>query len=141
MKELELEARRELLDDVLLWMDAITEPYNVPRRTFVQLHVCVEELYVNICNYAYGGEIGWVKLLADVEIRDGIPVFKMIFMDKGVPFNPLEHIDPDITLDAEERNIGGLGILMVKKRMDSFTYEHKDGCNIVTIEKLLAQKN
>ena len=141
MKELELESRRELLDDVLLWMDAITEPYNVPRRTFVQLHVCIEELYVNICNYAYGGDIGWVKLLADVEIRDGIPVFKMIFMDKGVPFNPLEHIDPDITLDAEERNIGGLGILMVKKRMDSFTYEHKDGCNIVTIEKLLAQKN
>ncbi len=141
MKELELESRRELLDDVLLWMDALTEPYDISRRTFVQLHVCVEELYVNICNYAYGGDIGWVKLFADVEIRDGIPVFKMIFMDKGVPFNPLEHIDPDITLDAEERNIGGLGILMVKKRMDSFTYEHKDGCNIVTIEKLLAQKN
>ncbi len=140
MKELELESRRELLDDVLLWMDAITEPYNVPRRTFVQLHVCVEELYVNICNYAYGGEIGWVKLFAEVNTKDGIPVFKMIFMDKGVPFNPLEHIDPDITLDAEERNIGGLGILMVKKRMDSFTYEYKEGCNTVTIEKALAAK-
>ena len=140
MKELELEARRELLDDVLLWRDAITEPYNVPRRTFVQLHVCVEELYVNICNYAYGGEIGWVKLFAEVNTKDGIPVFKMIFMDKGVPFNPLEHIDPDITLDAGERNIGGLGILMVKKRMDSFTYEYKEGCNIVTIEKALAAK-
>ena len=140
MKELELESRQELLDDVLLWMDTMIEPYNVPRRTFVQLHVCVEELYVNICNYAYGGEIGWVKLSAEVYMKDDIPVYHMIFTDKGVPFNPLEHIDPDITLDAAERNIGGLGILMVKKRMDSFTYEYKDSCNIVTIEKALAAR-
>ncbi len=141
MKEMELESKRILLDDVLLWMDDMIEPYNVPRRIFVQLHVCVEELYVNICNYAYGGAIGKVKLIADVVKEGGEPVFVMTFIDQGVPFNPLEHADPDITLSGEERNIGGLGILMVKKRMDRFEYERKDGSNIVTIAKSLVLKN
>ncbi|MCR5031967.1 MAG: ATP-binding protein [Lachnospiraceae bacterium] len=138
MSEMELEAKRELLDNVLLWMDEMIEPYDCPRRTFVQLHVCVEELYVNICNYAYGGKIGKVRLEGEVKQVNGKPVFSMTFIDQGVPFNPLEHIDPDITLSAEDRNIGGLGILMVKKRMDVFTYEYKDGSNVVTIEKALA---
>ena len=141
MKEKELESRRVLLDDVLLWMDDMLEPYNVPRRINVQLHVCVEELYVNICNYAYCGNIGKVKLIAGVKEDGNIPVFTMTFIDQGVPFNPLEHADPDITLAAENRNIGGLGILMVKKRMDKFTYEYKDGSNVVTIEKALVDNN
>ncbi|MCR5279600.1 MAG: ATP-binding protein [Lachnospiraceae bacterium] len=138
MIEKEMSAKRELLDDVLLWMDDLLEPYEISRRTFVQLHVCVEELYVNICNYAYGGEHGYVKLIADVQNDGDVPVFTMSFIDKGVPFNPIIHEDPDITLTAEERNIGGLGILMVKKRTDSFTYEYKDGRNITTIVKKLA---
>lgn len=141
MKEMELESKRILLDDVLLWVDDIIEPYNVSRRIFVQLHVCVEELYVNICNYAYGGNIGKVKLIAGVRDEAGGPVFSMTFIDGGVPFNPLTHMDPDITLSGEDRNIGGLGILMVKKRMDVFTYEYKDGCNVVTIEKSLVSDN
>ena len=137
MREIEMESRRELLDDVLLMMDEMIDQYDCPRRTSVQLHVCVEELYVNICNYAYGGNIGKVKLIADVKEEDP-PIFCMTFIDQGIPFNPLEHVDPDITLSGAERNIGGLGILMVKKRMDKFEYEYKDGSNVVYIEKALA---
>jgi anti-sigma regulatory factor (Ser/Thr protein kinase) len=137
MSEMILDSKRELLDDVLLWMDEMIEKYDCPRRTFVQLHVCVEELYVNICNYAYDGNIGKVKLIADVKTDTGKPVFEMTFIDQGKPFNLLEHPDPDITLSGEERNIGGLGIYMVKKRMDEVLYEYKDSSNIVTIKKAL----
>ena len=59
------------------------------------------------------------------------------FIDKGVPYDPLAKADPDITLSAEEREIGGLGIFMVKKSMDEITYEYKDGQNILAIKKKL----
>ena len=59
------------------------------------------------------------------------------FLDNGKPYNPLEKEDPDVTLSAEERSIGGLGIFMVKKSMDSLDYEYQDGKNILTIKKSL----
>ncbi|MBO4733697.1 MAG: ATP-binding protein, partial [Clostridia bacterium] len=59
------------------------------------------------------------------------------FIDSGVPFDPTAKDDPDVTLSAEERKIGGLGIYMVKKSMDDFTYEYKDGKNVVTITKAI----
>ena len=139
MREETIPAVREKLDDVLVWTDEQIEPYGCSRRTGVQLHVCVEELFVNICNYAYTPKTGDVHI--QLGVREGAegepPVFWMTLEDKGIPFDPLEHIDPDITLAAEDRSIGGLGILMVKKRMDSFTYEYKDGCNVSHIEKKL----
>ena len=57
------------------------------------------------------------------------------FIDSGTPFDPLQKADPDVTLDAEEREIGGLGIFLVKKSMDEITYEYKDGHNILRIRK------
>ena len=56
-------------------------------------------------------------------------------IDKGVPFNPLEAPEPDITLTAEEREIGGLGIFLCKKMMDEVSYAYDDGCNILTMQK------
>ena len=56
-------------------------------------------------------------------------------MDHGIPYNPLEKADPDTTLSAEERQIGGLGIFMVKKSMDDMKYRREDGMNILTIRK------
>ena len=75
--------------------------------------------------------------MTELAINGGKPVFEMTFIDQGKPFNLLEHPDPDITLSGEERNIGGLGIYMVKKRMDEVLYEYKDSSNIVTIKKAL----
>ena len=59
------------------------------------------------------------------------------FEDEGVPYNPLEKDDPDVTLSVEDREIGGLGIFMVKKSMDDMYYEYKDGKNILTLMKKL----
>lgn len=64
-------------------------------------------------------------------------MISITFSDSGKPYNPLEKPDPDVTLSAEERSIGGLGIFMVKKSMDDMRYEYKDGQNILTITKRL----
>ena len=62
---------------------------------------------------------------------------RIVFKDHGIPYNPLEKADPDVTLPAHKRKIGGLGIFMVKKVMDELSYEYKDGQNIMTIRKYL----
>ena len=62
----------------------------------------------------------------------------LTFIDSGVPYNPLKKDDPDTTLSAEDRKIGGLGIFLVKKSMDDMRYEFKDGKNILTLVKKLA---
>ena len=63
---------------------------------------------------------------------------ELVFMDEGIPYNPLAKEDPDISLPAEQRQIGGLGVFLVKKNVDYVGYEHKDGKNVLTIRKKLA---
>ena len=107
-------------------------PYT--ERTRAQLDVAVEEIFVNIAHYAYRPE-----QLGEATVRccvGGSPLQVTIqFLDNGKPFNPLAKEDADITLSAEERQIGGLGILMVKKSMDAVDYTYEDGKNILTIKK------
>lgn len=99
----------------------------VSARTKVM--VALEELFVNVAHYAYEGKDGDVSVSIEFEDKDMILVLK----DKGRPFNPLEKPDPNVEASLDERSIGGLGIFMVKKTMDEFDYEYKDGENIVTI--------
>ena len=73
-----------------------------------------------------------------IEMEDNPPKITLIFIDQGTPYNPLENKDPDITLDIEDREIGGLGIFLVKKTMDELSYEYVDGQNILTMKKELA---
>ena len=102
-------------------------------KTMLQVSVAVEEIYVNIAHYAYHPEIGEATIRCAV---GGDPLQVTIqFLDSGKPFDPLAKPDADITLSAEERQIGGLGILMVKKTMDDVVYEYKDGCNVLTLKK------
>ena len=107
-------------------------PYT--ERTRAQLDVAVEEIFVNIAHYAYRPE-----QLGEATVRccvGGSPLQVTIqFLDNGTPFNPLAKEDADITLSAEERKIGGLGILMVKKSMDAVDYTYEGGKNILTIKK------
>jgi anti-sigma regulatory factor (Ser/Thr protein kinase) len=72
-----------------------------------------------------------------VEVIEDPLAVVITFIDKGVPYDPLAKADPDITLSAEERDIGGLGVYMVKKSMDDIIYEYKDGQNILKIKKYL----
>ena len=133
MKELTIEADVNKLDEVLAFIDEELERYDCPPKIQMQLDVSVEELFVNIAHYAYNPNKGTATLR--VEIQEEPLSITITFIDGGVPYDPLAKEDPDITLSAEERQIGGLGIFMVKKSMDNMTYEYKDGKNILTIEK------
>lgn len=96
-----------------------------------KIRLSVEEIVENVVNYAYGSGTGSLEVITD-KLKDGILVITLI--DKGLPFNPLEKDDPDITLSAEERNIGGLGIFICKKMMDKIDYKFENGSNILTME-------
>lgn len=133
MKELDIEARTENLHDVLAFVDEELDKENCPPKVKVQIDIAVEEIFVNIAHYAYNPTIGTAKIRIGIE--DG--QVTLSFVDQGIPYDPLAREDPDITLSAEEREIGGLGIFMVKKSMDDVQYEYKDGRNILTFRKTL----
>ena len=96
-----------------------------------KLRLCIEEAVENIVRYAYKGGQGYVEVGTSVEDD----VLTVVLKDSGVPFNPLAKDDPDITLSVEDRPIGGLGIFLCKKMMDSLEYEYTDGCNILRMKK------
>lgn len=102
----------------------------------VSIDVAVEELFVNIAHYAYletpeGKGKAWIR----IGFRQDPTTMVLSLIDKGIPFDPVAKPDPDVTLKAEDRKIGGLGIYMVKKSMDSMVYERRDDMNILTITK------
>ena len=100
-----------------------------------QIDLAVEEIFVNIAHYSGSAE---AEVSCSYHIAgDGKGTLTMIFKDGGKPFNPLAKPDPDLTLSAEKRSIGGLGIFLTKKFMDSVEYEFKDGMNCLTITKTL----
>ena len=94
------------------------------------LSVVVEELVVNIVNYAHSDYL-------DVEIIRDEKNIALRFHDNGIPFNPLQKDPPDITSPLEDRKIGGLGIFMVKKFMDTVSYEYTEGENVLMVMKQL----
>ena len=133
MIEKEFTAKDESLAAVQAFAEEELEKADCPMKLMMQVSVAIEEVFVNIAHYAYDGEEGNMKLGIDFE--GGVMTFR--FTDSGMPFDPLAKRDPDITLSAEERQIGGLGIFMVKKTMDEVTYERKKGNNILTLKKNL----
>ena len=133
MKELTIEALVSNLDEVIDFVNEQLEAHDCPMKEQIQLDVAVEELFVNIASYAYNPETGPATILISIE---GNPLSVIItFVDHGVPYDPLAKEDPDITLSADERQIGGLGIFMVKKSMDEVVYKYEDGKNILSIKK------
>ena len=101
----------------------------------IALCVAIEEVFVNVAHYAYPDGIGDMTLHIGFDEEKRAVTFRMT--DKGVPFDPLKKPDPDITLSAEEREIGGLGIFIAKKTMDSISYAYENGENILTMIKII----
>ena len=134
-KKLDISAEIKNLDAVLAFVDEQLEKYGCTPKVQMQIDVAVEEIFVNIANYAYNPEIGSAGI--SVEVQEDPLVVSITFTDNGVPYDPLKKPDPDVTLSAEERQIGGLGIYMVKKSMDDISYNYQDGKNILTIKKSL----
>lgn len=133
MKELNIEAKTENLDQVIEFVKECLGQYDCSDRILTQLIIAIEEIFVNVAHYAYGQEEG--RATVRIEIKKNPLSVVISFLDNGVQYNPLEKPDPDITLSAEQRQIGGLGIFMVKKSMDAVAYEYKEGQNILTITK------
>lgn len=131
--ELEVEAVKENLPEVQAFVEERLEMADCPLKAQMQISVAVEEIFVNIASYAYAPDKGKAKVRVEVT---GDPVTVTItFVDHGVPYDPLAKEDPDVTLSADERKIGGLGIFMTKQIMDDVAYEYKDGQNILTLKK------
>lgn len=139
MKELTITALVENLNTVLAFVDEQLEAEGCPMRAQLQIDVAVEEIFVNIAHYAYAPEQGPATIRAEI-VREPATAMVLTFLDEGVPYNPLAKEDPDVTQSAEERQIGGLGIFMVKKSIDTMEYEFKDGKNILTLKKALFSK-
>ena len=135
MAEKTFDARRDQLDDVLAFVTGQLEQLDCPAKKQMQIEIAVEELFVNIASYAYAPGTGTATVAVD--LVPGPRAVEITFTDHGVPYDPLAKPDPDVTLPAEDRSIGGLGIYMVKKSMDAMRYRYENGQNILTISRLL----
>ncbi|MBE5881743.1 MAG: ATP-binding protein [Lachnospiraceae bacterium] len=136
-RQLKTPARLSQLEEVLAFLEQVLEECGCPMKVVTQICVSVEEIFVNVANYAYPDDVG--ECVLDMEVT---PVgtnqkgrAQICISDDGKPFDPLAKSDPDITLTAEERNIGGLGIWMVKQSMDHVEYEYVNHQNKLTLVK------
>ena len=135
MFELEIDAKLSNLEKVLDFVNSHLSNVECPEKTRIQVDIAVEEIFVNIAHYAYNPEVG--KATIRVEISEKPLTISLTFMDSGKPYDPLSRKDPDVSLSAEERQIGGLGIYMVKKSMDEIQYSYRNGTNMLTFKKKL----
>lgn len=136
MKELKIEAAVKNIEVVTDFVNEELERLNCSPKARTQISIAIDELFGNIARYAYTPDVGNAEVRLEVEEN---PLSVIItFIDNGKPFNPLEQAYPDVTSSAEDREIGGLGIFLVKKTMDMVEYEYKEGQNILKIKKNLA---
>ena len=134
-RDLDIEAVEDNLNKVMAFVDENLEAVGCSMKAQMQIDIAVEEVFVNICKYAYHPEKG--RAVVRVAVSDEPVQVRITFIDHGKPYDPLLKDDPDVTLSAAEREIGGLGIFMVKQTMDAVEYEYKDGSNILTLVKNL----
>ena len=136
MKELVVEAIVDNLASVLAFLDAELEAVFCPLKAQMQLDVAVEEIFSNVCYYAYQPDTG--KFTIQIEITETDPRTVTIHLiDAGKPFDPTKREDPDVTLSAKDRNIGGLGIYVTKKSVDEMHYERHGNENVLTLIKAI----
>lgn len=133
MKKLKLTPTLESIEQVTAFVEQELENANIPLKVIAQMNIAVDEIFSNIARYS-----GADDTTVGVTAKDGCITLR--FADNGSPYNPTEKPDPNTSLSAEERKIGGLGIFMVKKSMDTVEYEYQDGFNILTLTKLRDSK-
>ena len=131
VREITLEAVVANIRILTAWIDEQLERLSCPLKARMQIDVAIDEIFTNIASYAYSRGSGDVTVRFSLEDR----VVSVALIDSGIPFNPLAHPDPDVSLSAAERQPGGLGIFLVRKTMDDVQYRYEDGRNILTIRK------
>jgi anti-sigma regulatory factor (Ser/Thr protein kinase) len=133
MNEKVFTAKKETLPEVMAFTEECLESFDCPMKSSMAICVAVEEIFVNIASYAYPNGDGNASLSFGFDENERL--MTLVIKDSGVPFNPLERAEPDITLSADEREIGGLGIFITKKTMDAVSYAYENGENILTMTK------
>ena len=133
MKERTLKATLENISEVTAFVDEQLEAEGCGMKAQLQIDMAIEELFGNIAHYAYAPGTG--DAAVRYEFDEPSRTVSITFADRGRPFNPLAKSDPDVTLPLEEREIGGLGIFLVRKTMDHMDYRYENGQNILTIWK------
>lgn len=133
MKELVIDATVENIKIVTEFVDGQLERLECPMKAQMQIDIAIDELFGNIAHYAYHPEVG--SATVRVEVMENPLAVVITFIDNGIPYDPLAAREPDTSLSAEEREIGGLGIYMVRKSMDDISYEYREGKNILKIRK------
>lgn len=123
------------LQRVLNFVEGCVQGIDCSPKAMMRISVAVEEIFVNIAHYAYSDKMG--EAVIEVEINFEPKTVTITFIDSGVKYNPLANPDPDLTLSAKDRKIGGLGIFMAKKFMDELSYEYRDGQNVFAMKKNL----
>lgn len=132
MEKMEIEAKTSNLPALNDFVHNMLEENGVPPKYVIQTELILEEIFVNIASYAYAPNVGMTEIECSVDPEK--KEYSLVFKDTGKPFNPLDREDPDITLSAEERGIGGLGIFLTKKYMDKVEYKYEN-MNILTVSK------
>ena len=135
MKEITVDAMIENMNTVTAVVDDFLDQIACPMKSRIQINIVIDEIFGNICHYAYKDSVGAVTVR--VESGNTPKAVFLTFTDNGIPYNPLDTEDPDITLSSEERKIGGLGIYLVKKNMDEMKYEYVNQQNRLWMEKRL----
>lgn len=133
MEELILKSNLDNLNPLLVTIEDLLDDNRISTKSRLQLELIIEELFVNICNYAYENE-GKIKIQYGL-FENPLRII-MNFIDEGVEFNPLNKESPDLTLDVDQREIGGLGLTIVRKNVDKIDYKYENNQNILTIEKI-----
>ena len=128
MKKIRVSPSLDSIGRVSAFFEEELTAHQAPGKVVAQVNIAVDEIFSNIARYS-----GATAATVGCEVSDGRVTLR--FVDNGRPYDPTQQADPDTTLDAEERDIGGLGIFMVKKSMDRVSYEYADGFNILTLEK------
>lgn len=135
MKELTVDAVVNNIEVVTDFVNEELDKHDCLMKARMQIDVSIDELFGNIAHYAYDNGTG--SATVRIEVTEEPLAVILTFIDSGKPFNPLERPEPDTTLSAQERAIGGLGIFLVKKTMDEVVYRYEDGHNILSIKKML----
>ena len=128
MKKRSVEPSLDRLGAVSEFFEAELAACQAPPKVIAQVNVAIDEIFSNIARYS-----GATSATVGCEVEGGRALLR--FTDNGRPYDPTRQADPDTTLGAEEREIGGLGIFMVKKTMDRIAYTYADGMNVLTVEK------
>lgn len=126
-------AKTEELDNVIAFVEESLESFGASMKVTMSVCVAIEEVFVNVAHYAYPDAEGDVRF--DISFDEESRNVTFVMSDKGIAFDPLKKAAPDITLSADEREIGGLGIFITKKTMTSVSYSYENGQNILTMVK------